>query len=69
MTDPNLPGEQWRGARGHIGEAMLGQTLSDVLEPIYYVAGPPRMVAAMQGLLSRAGVAGGQIRKDEFFGY
>jgi ferredoxin-NADP reductase len=69
MTDPNVSAEHWDGTRGYIGEDMLRQTLGDLLQPIYYVAGPPRMVAAMQGMLTRASVAAAQIRKDEFFGY
>jgi ferredoxin-NADP reductase len=69
MTDANVPAEHWGGTRGYIGEDMLRQRLSDLREPIYYVAGPPRMVSAMQSMLNRAGIAGEQIRKDEFFGY
>jgi ferredoxin-NADP reductase len=69
MTDPNVPDEAWRGPRGHIDKEMLGRMSSDAPAAIHYVAGPPAMVAAMTLLLTRSGVAGERIRKDEFFGY
>jgi Na+-transporting NADH:ubiquinone oxidoreductase subunit NqrF len=37
--------------------------------PIYYISGPPDMVAAMQKILSDAGVKSSNIRAEEFSGY
>ena len=37
--------------------------------PIYYVAGPPAMVAAMREMLTNAGVEEDDIRTEEFGGY
>ena len=37
--------------------------------PIFYVAGPPSMVAAMQQLLLSAGIDEDDVRSEEFFGY
>lgn len=61
--------ETWKGERGCVDKNMLARYLGDLLDPIYYIAGPPAMVAAMQVLLVGAGVTREQIRNDEFFGY
>jgi ferredoxin-NADP reductase len=37
--------------------------------PIYYIAGPPTMVAAMRRTLSGVGVDEDDIRTEEFAGY
>ena len=37
--------------------------------PIYYLAGPPGMVAAMKTVLEEAGVEDADVRSEEFFGY
>jgi hypothetical protein len=43
--------------------------VGDIAAPIYYVVGPPAMVGAIQGTLNRAGIAEGEIRTEEFYGY
>jgi Na+-transporting NADH:ubiquinone oxidoreductase subunit NqrF len=48
---------------------MLARHLGNLLEPTYYLAGPPQMVTAMLALLTGAGVPKEHIRTDEFFGY
>jgi ferredoxin-NADP reductase len=48
---------------------MLAGAIDNLLEPIYYVAGPPPMVKAMRELLVLMRVPEKQIRTDEFFGY
>jgi ferredoxin-NADP reductase len=37
--------------------------------PIYYIAGPPAMVAAMRKMLVASGVDEDDIRTEEFSGY
>jgi NAD(P)H-flavin reductase len=37
--------------------------------PIYYIAGPPRMVAATRRTLSEVGVDEDEIRTEELAGY
>jgi Na+-transporting NADH:ubiquinone oxidoreductase subunit NqrF len=48
---------------------MLIQYLGDLNGPVYYVAGPPAMVGAMQQMLNSAGVNDDDIRPEEFAGY
>ena len=52
------------GLRGPAGLFTLGLAAN-----IYYVAGPPGLVEAMQKMLVAAGVAEEAIHTDEFFGY
>jgi hypothetical protein len=47
----------------------LRQFAGDAPAPIYYVAGPPAMTRAVKAALGAAGVAAGDIRSEEFYGY
>lgn len=59
----------WTGERRLIDRDMLAQHLCDWKGPIFYVAGPPGMVAAMRELLVRNEVSEDDIRTEEFGGY
>jgi ferredoxin-NADP reductase len=59
----------WDGERGVIDKKMLEKYLGGLNGPIYYVAGPPGMVAGMRKLLGEAGVKGSDVRSEEFSGY
>jgi ferredoxin-NADP reductase len=48
---------------------MLTKHLSSLQGPIYYLAGPPAMVAAMRRMLIEEGVDEDDIRAEEFSGY
>jgi ferredoxin-NADP reductase len=69
MTEVESSKTEWRGETGYITEAMLKKHLPDLKRPIYYLSGPPEMVAAMQKLLKTAGVEESNIRAEEFSGY
>jgi ferredoxin-NADP reductase len=59
----------WKGKTGHISAEMLLTQVGVVRGPIYYVAGPPTMVAAARQTLSEVGVDEDDIRTEEFSGY
>ena len=73
MSDSRQP---WNGETGYITHALIekylkrgpspGQELSG---PIYYMAGPPAMVAGLRTMLNNAGVDDDDIRTEEFTGY
>jgi len=78
--DPNLtfvptmtvvagPGQAWDGERGHIDADMLGRHLAGLVDPIYYIAGPPGMVQALRAMLVASGVDADDVRIEEFTGY
>jgi ferredoxin-NADP reductase len=59
----------WKGKTGHISFEMLSTQIAAVRGPIYYIAGPPTMVAATRRILSEVGVDVDDIRTEEFAGY
>jgi ferredoxin-NADP reductase len=66
-TDKNYRG--WKGETGHVTSEMLVTRVGTVRGPIYYIAGPPTMVAAARRTLSDVGVDEDDIRTEEFAGY
>jgi ferredoxin-NADP reductase len=69
MTEMGTSKLGWRGEQGFINREMLVKHFCDLQGPIYYVAGPPAMVAAMREMLAKAGVNEDDIRTEEFSGY
>lgn len=69
MTAMEHSPHAWSGERGYIDTAMLKRHLSDIASPVYYVAGPPAMVAAMREILVAAGADEDSIRTEDFSGY
>lgn len=64
MTDA----PDWQGARGFITREMIERQVGDIASPVFYLAGPPAMVAAMETLLKGARVKTENIRTEEFAG-
>lgn len=58
----------WNGKTGHITPEMLLTQIA-VRGPIYYIAGPPAMVAATRLTLREVGADDDDIRTEEFAGY
>lgn len=69
MTQPEKSNQPWQGKTGYINKQMLAEFIQELSGPIYYIAGPPEMVTAMQRLLKDAGVDDDDIRAEEFEGY
>jgi ferredoxin-NADP reductase len=69
MTDMARSTRSWSGDTGFINRELLLKHLSNLHGPIYYIAGPPGLVAAMREMLSRAGIDEDDSRTEEFAGY
>jgi ferredoxin-NADP reductase len=69
MTEMSKSRKEWKGETALIDQGMLSRHLATLQGPIYYIAGPAAMVAAMQQTLVSAGVEEDDIRTEEFFGY
>jgi ferredoxin-NADP reductase len=69
LTRPEDSDQEWLGETGYINREMLGRYIGDLNSPIYYTAGPPAMVDAMEKLLAEAGVDGDNVRTERFKGY
>ena len=59
----------WGGEFGRIDREMLVKYVPEIRGPLYYLAGPPGMVAAMRQLLDDMGVSEDSIKTEEFAGY
>jgi ferredoxin-NADP reductase len=69
MTDMQKSKQMWSGATGVINDKLLAQFSANVDSPLYFVAGPPAMVAALKKTLNNAGVREEDIRAEDFSGY
>jgi NAD(P)H-flavin reductase len=69
MTEMEKSHREWKGETGFINKEMLTKHLPSLQGPIYYLAGPPAMVAAMRRMLIGAGVDQDDMRTEEFSGY
>ncbi len=69
MTNMETSQREWKGERGLIDRDMVARHVPSLNGPIYYVAGPPGMVAAMRQMLVAAGVDEDDLRSEEFAGY
>lgn len=69
MTDMSRSDCSWKGETGRIDQAMLAKHLKSAASPIYYMAGPPRMVKGLHAMLTEIGVDDDDIRGEEFAGY
>jgi ferredoxin-NADP reductase len=69
MTEMSRSHEDWKGETGFISREMLSRHLDKLQGPIYYIAGPPAMVAVMRNMLVEATVDEDDIRTEEFAGY
>jgi NAD(P)H-flavin reductase len=58
-------GGGWKGKTGHISSEMLLTQVRVMRGPIYYIAGPPAMVAATSQTLGNAGVNENDVRTEE----
>lgn len=59
------PSPEWRGRRGWVHEAVLGE-IDDLENYDVYAAGPPAMIAAVRGEFGRRGVAATRLFFDSF---
>ncbi len=69
MSQMHNSHREWKGETGFINKEMLTKHLPSLQGPIYYLAGPPAMVAAMRSMLTQATVDEDDIRTEEFAGY
>ena len=69
MTAMEKSHREWHEETGHMTKAMLSKYIDDLTLPIYYIAGPQGMVAAMRKTLNESGVNDDNIRTEEFTGY
>lgn len=69
MTEMSESARKWDGETSFVSADLVKRFVPDLTAPVYYVAGPPAMVDAMQDMLRGDGIADDAIRSEEFYGY
>jgi ferredoxin-NADP reductase len=69
MTDTSKSRLKWDGSTGFLTAATIRNHVASLQGPIYYIAGPSAMVAAMRQMLVEARIDEDDIRTEEFAGY
>ena len=69
MSEMEKSQTKWDGETGFLTADKLRKHLPSLQGPIYYIAGPPAMVAAMRQMLVEAAVDEDDIRTEDFAGY
>ncbi len=69
MTRMNESQRPWDGPTGRLNPGMIREGLPEWESALYFLAGPPPMVEAMQGTLAEMGIAGDRVQPELFSGY
>jgi ferredoxin-NADP reductase len=69
MTEMEKSTARWQGETGLVNAGLIHRSVKGLANPVYYVVGPPGMVAAMVDTLHSAGVPEERIVTEEFYGY
>ena len=69
MTEMGKSASRWAGETGFVDAHLIGRATNGLVAPVFYVVGPPGMVAAMVDTLRSAKVAEDAILTEEFYGY
>jgi len=68
MTD-GVGAVGWDGRRGLMDADLIRSVIAGPSRPVFYVVGPPGMVAGMRQVLSGMGVEDDDVRSEDFAGY
>lgn len=63
------PESNWKGVKGRINAELIKKEVPDYKERIFYAAGPPGMVNAMQKLVGEMDIAQSQIKTETLIGH
>ncbi|OGM80360.1 hypothetical protein A2361_02880 [Candidatus Woesebacteria bacterium RIFOXYB1_FULL_40_26] len=69
ITKPEESREKWTGPTERIDENLINKLTNQLINPIYWLCGPPPMVDAMQEILGKVGVTSNRLRAEKFTGY
>ena len=56
-------------SEGFMTKEALEEFIGKAANPVFYLAGPPAMVEAMNAILGRMGVGADDVKSEEFYGY
>lgn len=69
ISQPDLSRLPWDGDTGRIEYDLIKKHVVDRAAPVFFIAGPPKMVADLRAMLVKAGIEEDDIRAEEFTGY
>ena len=69
MTQADKARQPWSGERRHVNADFLRSHIAEIATSIFYLAGPPGLVAAVTKAMSEASIDPAQVRSEEFAGY
>ena len=69
MTQADKARQPWGGERGYVNADFLRSHITEIATSIFYLAGPPGLVAGITKAVSEAGVDPAHVRSEEFAGY
>lgn len=69
MTQMDKSTQPWTGETGYVTSEMLKKYIEELKTPVFYLAGPPKMVLALRETLVSIGVDDLSIKSEEFDGY
>lgn len=59
----------WKGLIARIGRTTIKKAVPDLLQSLFHICGPPRMVRSMRELLDEMEVPHKRILFEDFYGY
>jgi len=69
MTQADKSSRSWNGERRYVNAEFLRDHVGDLTKPLFYVVGPPGLVAALTKTVTEAGVNPERVLSEEFEGY
>ncbi len=70
LTAHGIDDNTWQGRRGFIDKKMIFEEIPDFTDRVFYICGPPGMVAALNGILTRQlNLHSDKIITENFTGY
>jgi glycine betaine catabolism B len=63
------PSPAWTGITGHIDADLICRELGDLSTWLYFLSGPPSLVASLRDALLSVGVADADIKAERYMGY
>ena len=69
MTQADKARQPWGGERRHVSADFLRSHIAQIATSMFYLAGPPGLVAGVTKAVSEAGVDPANVRSEEFAGY
>lgn len=69
VSRPEESNTKWNDEVGRISDVLIKKYVQNIFKPLYYIVGPPKMVAAMEDIVRQLGVSNKRIFIENFVGY